>query len=87
MSVLNRTVPAHATTRRTVDSPATSGTTPAPLPLLGGRYVTTRRSGSAAEGQYVSTGSSAAIAARGTYVTATNRSTTGRIEGRYTDRG
>lgn len=87
MSVLNRTAPAYSATRRTVDAPATSGTAPAPRPLLGGRYVTTRRPGSAAEGQYVTTGSSAAVDSRGTYVTSANRLTTQPTEGRYTDRG
>lgn len=87
MSVLNRTAPAHLATRRTVDAPAPSGTATAPLPLLGGRYVTTRRPGSAAEGHYVTTGSSAAVVSRGTYVTSTNRPATQFTEGRYTDRG
>ncbi|MBG6191780.1 hypothetical protein IWX64_002747 [Arthrobacter sp. CAN_A212] len=86
MSVLNRTAPAHAITRRTVDGPVTPGTSSAPLPLLGGRYVTTRRPGSAAEGTYVTTGSRAALVSRGTYVTSASQPT-GRTEGRYTDRG
>ncbi|NOJ58879.1 hypothetical protein [Arthrobacter sp. 260] len=86
MSVLNRTAPAHSATRRTVDTLATSGTATSPLPLLGGRYVTTGGPGSAAEGRYVTTGSNAAVVSRGTYVTSTNRPA-GRTEGRYTDRG
>lgn len=86
MSVLNRTTPAHRAIR-TIDAPATRSAAPAPQPLLGGRYVTTRRSGSATEGQYVTTGATAAVTSRGTYVTTANQPVTGSTEGRYTDRG
>ena len=82
MSLLNRTAPARPTTTRgSVASPAR------PLPLLGGRYVTTQLSGTPAEGTYVTTRDGGSVRARGTYVTSSNRSITDRSEGRYTDRG
>ncbi|GAA1126372.1 hypothetical protein [Arthrobacter flavus] len=83
MSILNRTTTA---TRPTAAHRAT--TSPVrPLPLLGGRYVTTRTFGTPAEGTYVTTRNGGAVQVRGTYVTSPNRSITEQSEGRYTDRG
>ena len=82
MSLLNRTASFHANT--TQEAPASAAR---PLPLLGGRYVTTKSPGSPAEGTYITTRAGGSVQARGTYVTTINRSISERSEGRYTDRG
>ncbi|MBG6181796.1 hypothetical protein [Arthrobacter sp. CAN_A1] len=82
MSLLNRTAPAHHT-NTSREAPASAAR---PLPLLGGRYVTTQPSGTPAEGTYVTTRTGGSVRARGTYVTTINRSISERSEGRYTDR-
>ncbi|WP_026552370.1 hypothetical protein [Arthrobacter sp. H20] len=85
MSLLNRTAPAHtAAVRPSV--PGTASTTQ-PRPLLGGRYVTTRRPLISTEGTYVTTDAAGPLTARGTYVTSSRRRTGDRTEGSYTDRG
>ncbi|MHA7276445.1 hypothetical protein [Arthrobacter sp. HLT1-21] len=82
MSLLNRTAPARSTTT----AHEASAPVARPLPLLGGRYVTTRNPGTLAEGTYVTTRDGGSLQTRGTYVTSSNRSISGQSEGRYTDR-
>ncbi|MHA7140433.1 MULTISPECIES: hypothetical protein [unclassified Arthrobacter] len=82
MSLMNRT-----TTTRPAAAHRAAVTPARPMPLLGGRYVTTPTSGTPAEGTYVTTRSGGTVQVRGTYVTSSNRSIQEHSEGRYTDRG